>query len=117
MIIKIILILAVLSTASYFLSHRSRAASKAWVKLGFVGFILCAIYAVIRPDDLTVVAQAVGVNRGSDLLLYGLCVVFAFTTLSAYLRLREQETRYTKLARFIALGQARKPSNETDHSQ
>lgn len=110
--IQIILLIATAFLVFYFLSNRRKARAKAGVKLGFLVFIVACIWAVLRPDDLTVVAHWVGVSRGTDLLLYALVVAFMFTTLSAYVRFREQELRYARLARAIALKDAVKPGDD-----
>ena len=67
---------------------------------------------ILRPNDTTVVAHWVGVARGADLMLYGLIIAFVFTTLSAYLRFKDLELRYARLARAIALEGARTPDGE-----
>lgn len=103
LVIQAILVLATVGLVFYFVSNRRKARAKAGVKLGFVCFVALSIWAVLRPDDLTVVANALGVDRGTDLLLYLLVVAFMFTTLSAYIRFREQELRYAQLARAVAL--------------
>ena len=110
-IIQLLLLAAVMALAVFFLSQRRKARAKAWVKMGFLAFIVASVWAVLRPDDLTVVARWVGVNRGTDLLLYALLVAFLFTTLSTYIRLREQELRYARLARAIALKDAVTPTD------
>ena len=102
-LIQVLLLLATGGMALYFLQNRRKARAKAWVKLGFLLFIVAAVWAVLRPDDLTAVANFVGVGRGTDLVLYVLVVAFIFTTLSSYVRFREQELRYAKLARAVAL--------------
>ena len=91
----------------YLLSSRSSAQSKAWVKVGYVLFVIAGIYAILRPDDTTVVANWVGVDRGADLLEYMLIIAFAFTTLSTYVRFKEIELKYAQLARAVALQNAR----------
>ena len=58
------------------------------------------------------VAQLVGVQRGTDLMLYGLIVAFVFVTISSYLRFREQELRFARLARAVALSNAQAPGPE-----
>lgn len=72
-------------------------------------FVLAGIYAVLRPDDTTVVAQWFGVRRGTDLMLYALVMAFCFTTLSTYMRFKDLELRYARLARTIALDSAQAP--------
>ena len=51
------------------------------MKVGYVLFVLAAIYAILRPDDTTVVANWLGVDRGTDLMEYALIIAFVFTTL------------------------------------
>ncbi len=107
--IQTLLIIAALALAAYFLINRKKAQAKAWVKIGFVLFVLAALWAIIRPDDVTVLANWLGVDRGTDLLLYVLVVAFLFTTMSTWIRFREQELRYARLARAVALQNAVKP--------
>lgn len=102
-IVQLLLLAATLVLAFYFLTNRRKARAKAGVKLGFVLFIVAAVWAVLRPDDLTVLANWVGVDRGTDLLLYVLVIAFLFTTMSTWIRFREQELRYARLARAVAL--------------
>lgn len=108
--IEFLLLLAAVVLAVYFLTHRRKAQARAGVKIGFVLFLVAAIWAILRPDDLTVIANFVGVSRGTDLLLYALVVAFMFTTLSTWIRFREQELRYARLARAVALQNAVAPS-------
>lgn len=102
-IVQFLLLAATLVLAFYFLTNRRKARAKAGVKLGFVVFIIAAVWAVLRPDDLTVLANWIGVDRGTDLLLYLLVIAFMFTTMSTWIRFREQELRYARLARAVAL--------------
>lgn len=106
-----LLIAAVLMLLAYLLRSRTNAKTKAWVKVGYLLFVLSAVYAILRPDDTTVVANWLGVDRGADLLSYALVIAFLFTTLSSYLRFKELEVRYARLARAVALQDARTPEN------
>jgi len=107
--IQILLIVAVVTLLIYLLRSRRSAQTKAWVKVGYVLFVFAAVYAIVRPDDTTVVANWLGVDRGSDLLEYALIVAFLFTTLSTYMRFKDLELRYAQLARAVALEGARVP--------
>jgi small membrane protein len=93
----------------YLLRSRGNARSKAWVKVGYVLFVIASIYENIRPDDTTIVANWVGVTRGADLITYMLIIAFAFTTLSTYMRFKDIELKYARLARAVALQNARVP--------
>lgn len=107
--IQLLLIAAILVLLVYLLRSRTNARAKAWVKVGYVLFVVTAVYAVLRPDDTTVIANWLGVDRGADLLTYALTIAFLFTTLSTYLRFKELELRYARLARAVALQNARTP--------
>lgn len=107
--IQVLLIVSIIALLVYLLRSRRSAQSKAWVKVGYVLFVFAGVYAVLRPNDTTVVAHWLGVARGTDLMLYALIIAFSFTTLSTYLRFKDLELRYARLARAIALEGARAP--------
>jgi hypothetical protein len=54
----------------------------------------------------------VGVGRGTDMVLYALVVAFLSFTVTTYLRFRDLETNYTRLARRIALEDVRSPPED-----
>lgn len=112
--IQILLLLAALALAFYFFTNRRKANAKAWVKVGFVGLMLAAVWAILRPDDITLLANWLGVDRGTDLMLYVLIVAFFFTTISTWTRFREQELRYARLARAVALQNAVAPDDTSN---
>ena len=107
--IQALLIIAIIALLVYLLRSRTNARTKAWVKVGGVLFVIAGVYAILRPDDTTVVANWLGVDRGTDLMEYALIIAFVFTTLSTYMRFRDLELRYARLARAIALQGARVP--------
>lgn len=112
--IQALLIMSVLALLVYLLNSRRSARSKAWVKVGFVLFVMAGVYAILRPDDTTVVANWLGVKRGTDLMEYMLIIAFAFTTLSAYMRFKDIELKYARLARAVALQNVRVPVDDAD---
>ena len=112
--IQVLLIAAVVSLLSCLLRSRTNAKAKAWVKVGYLLFVVAAVYAILRPDDTTVLANWLGVDRGTDLLSYALIIAFVFTTLSTYLRFKELELKYARLARAVALQTAQTPQSRSD---
>jgi len=104
-----LLIASIFALVIYLVRSRRSAQSQAWVKIGFVLFVLSGVYAVLRPNDTTVVAHWLGVARGTDLMLYALIIAFSFSTLNTYLRFKDLEVRYARLARAIALDGAQAP--------
>jgi small membrane protein len=105
-LIQGILLAAVVGLLLVFVRNSQEVRVRASKRVGFFAFLLFSAYAVMRPDDVTWVAQLVGVGRGTDLLLYMLVVAFAFAVLNFNLRLRDKEQRLTDLARATALRDA-----------
>jgi hypothetical protein len=110
--IQVLLLVAAMALVVFLLRSRGSVQARAWVKVGYLLFVFAGIYAILRPDDTTVLANLVGVRRGTDLMLYALIIAFAFTTVSAYMRFRDVELRYARLARAIALEGAQQPTDE-----
>ncbi len=106
MLIQYVLILGVLLLLAFFLRNHGTIRTSAGVKVGFLLFLLFGIVAVLRPDDVSTVARYVGVGRGTDLLLYGLVVAFAFAALNTHLHFKELESRYARLVRTVVLREA-----------
>ncbi|MGH4009218.1 MAG: DUF2304 domain-containing protein [Pseudonocardiaceae bacterium] len=106
MIVQIILVLAALGALVYFVRRAHNVRLRASKRIAFFAFIVVNVYAVLRPDDTTWLAQQIGVGRGTDLLLYLLVVAFVFGMLNTYLRQREISNHLTDLARTVALRDA-----------
>ena len=111
MLIQYLLVAASVGLLVLFLRRRGSARTAAGTKLAFVLFVIFGIYAALRPGDVQRLASWLGVGRGTDLLLYALVMVFTFATLNAYLRFKELELRYARLARAIALQHAEPPTD------
>jgi small membrane protein len=110
LVIQVVLIaLVVLVVARLFRSRGARA--QAIRRIGLVVFAAFAAVSILFPDVWTRLAHRVGVGRGADLVLYGLVVAFLSFTVTTYLRFRDLETNYTRLARRIALTEAPRPGD------
>jgi len=109
MLIQYLLILAVVLILIFFLRHHGTSRSGATVKLGFALFLVFGVFAVLAPNQVSRLAGLVGVGRGTDLVLYAIVVAFGFATINTYLRFKEIELRYARLARAIALRSAESP--------
>lgn len=106
MIIKVILIVASVLFLLMLFRHRDRVSLKAGWRVVSVLLVLAAIVCIADPNILQSLADLVGVTRGTDLLLYALVVVFFFTTVGLYFRLREQDRKFVALARALAIESA-----------
>ena len=104
-LIKVVLIVVViLVVARLFRSRGARA--QAIRRIGLVVFAAFAAVSILFPAVWNEIAALVGVGRGTDMVLYALVVAFLSFTVTTYLRFRDLETSYTRLARRIALSEA-----------
>lgn len=108
MLIQIILLCGIVLVALTLL-RRAGARHQAIRRLALVFFGAFAVTSVIFPNIWNAFAEIVGVGRGSDLLLYGTIMVLLGYMATSYIRFRELETRFTKLARRIALDEVPAP--------
>ena len=73
------------------------------------------LYFVWMPEHSTQLAEAVGIGRGVDLILYIWVCLSLIVLLNLHLKLRTQMESITMLARKIALADAR-PARVPSHS-
>jgi hypothetical protein len=105
-IIKWLLIPGIVLAVVVALRSRASLRGQARRKILAVLTVVAGVVAVIFPDLLQALADAVGVTRGTDLLLYVLALVIIYLVGSTGVRFREQESRLVVLARQVALMQA-----------
>ena len=104
-LIQVLLIAVVVAVAAR-LFRSGGARSQAVRRLGLLLFAGFAVVSILVPDVWNRIARLVGVGRGTDMVLYALVVAFLSFTVTTYLRFREFEVRYTRLARRLALDEA-----------
>lgn len=105
--IKLLLLAALALALGSALRNRNTVRFQAGKKLLLLLFVLLAVAAVVRPDLVTAIANAVGVGRGSDLLLYILVMAFLFVVLNVYLKFKDADAREADLVRVLAIAEAR----------
>lgn len=76
---------------------------------------LAGLYFVWQPDSANELANDVGIGRGADLILYVWVILSMLVGLNLHLRLRTQTEHTARLARALALLEARK-GNSADTS-
>lgn len=110
-IIKVVLIV-VFAAFSLFLLLPGRGVRHVAIRrLTMLGLFAVAVIAVVFPSLINDIAQAMGVGRGADLLLYGLIIVVVGNSIVAQRRNRVLESEITKLARQIAITQSKTPTS------
>ena len=104
--IKILLFLGLAMIAVIGLRSPRGARHTALRRIALIVFVGLAGLSVLFPVIWNAAAQAVGVGRGTDLILYILIVAFLLYIETSYLRSRKLEDDITSLARRIALDEA-----------
>jgi hypothetical protein len=103
--IKFLLVPGVVLAVLFSLRSRASLRGQARRKI-FAGLtVVAGVLAVIFPSILQSLADLVGVDRGTDLLLYVLAVVIIYLVGSTSVRFREQESRLVRLSREVALAE------------
>ena len=116
MLIQIFLLSGIAVVAAVLL-RRAGARHQAIRRLALVGFGAFAVTSVVFPNIWNAIAHVVGVGRGTDLLLYGTIMVLLGYMATSYVRFRDLENRFTKLARRIALDEVPVPgSGQNEHA-
>lgn len=105
MIIQFLLAPAVVLAVVLALRSRNSVRGQARRKIVAGMTVVAGVLCVIFPSLLQQSADFVGVDRGTDLLLYALAVVLIYMVGSVSVRFREHEARLTRLARQVALSE------------
>ena len=105
-VIKVVLVIALIVLMGILLVPRKGARPLAIRRLTYLLLLIAAIAAVVFPGSLTWLASLVGVGRGTDLLLYGLVVVFISHSMASKSENAASDQRFTALARRIAIDDA-----------
>ena len=109
MIIKILLIAAALGVGVLVLREKVPRQQEALRRAAGLLVVLAGIIAVLWPDLTTTAANAVGVGRGTDLVLYLLVTVFAYAALTTTQKIHRLQHDITVLTRELALVQPARP--------
>lgn len=110
MIIKVLLVAAALGFAVLLLRERVPGQRLALRRVVGLGLALVGIVAVLFPQLTTYAANAVGVGRGTDLVLYLLVTVFVFNAVTTSQRIHQLEQQVRTLTRELALHRATDPA-------
>lgn len=108
MIMSTLLVLALLCMCFYAYTIMVRGN---FVALLLLLSALTAIFFVIFPDETIVIANKLGVGRGTDLLLYFCFITGAILVLLIHVKFRQQSIMITELARAIAIAEPRRPGD------
>ncbi|MCL2454409.1 MAG: DUF2304 domain-containing protein [Micrococcales bacterium] len=107
--IKILIIVVLFAVVAVMLRAQG-SRNLALRRISIVVFTVAAAASAIFPDVWSTMADALGVGRGTDLLLYLFIMVTLAFIAATYLHFRSVEAQITQLARRIALDEAGFPA-------
>lgn len=107
LLIQIILLAAVAGIAVLLTRSTAGARHQAIRRLCLLLFVVGAAASVIFPQVLSRLANAVGVGRGADLLLYALVIAFLSYISTSHRRMNRMSRQITLLTRELTLAEAR----------
>ena len=110
MMISILLAVALLCVAFY--AYRVMAQGNA-LALPLLLLSFTGIFFVFFPEETIVIANKLGVGRGTDLLLYLCFVTGSILIVLIHIKFRHQSIEITELARAIALASPMRPGKTT----
>ncbi|EWT00209.1 hypothetical protein N865_17610 [Intrasporangium oryzae NRRL B-24470] len=108
-LIQLLLIAGTLVIAWRLLASYGQRA-QALRRIGLLLLAAFAVWSILDPLVWQNLAANLGIGRGADLILYGLVVAFFGYVVTTFRRFRDMETRYTRLARRIALDETVPPT-------
>lgn len=104
--ISILMVIALLCVAFY--AYRVMAQGNMMALLLLL-ISLAAIFFVFFPEETIVIANMLGVGRGTDLLLYFCFIAGIILILLIHVKFRHQSIMITELARALALSNPKYP--------
>ena len=102
--IQFILILGLLTSL---LVYRYAFRSTLRDRILVLSFLFSGLLAVLFPDHTSMIAEFLGVGRGSDLIMYFFFVAAVFFAILFYSKLSRIEDGQTEIVRFLAISTAR----------
>src|ERR1700685_3424195 len=101
----LLLAMFLIGTVLYFTRTRSRLIDRAFV----LAFLLAGVILVSFPETSNWLADALGVGRGVDAVIYFMLVFLSYACLQLYAKIRSQDARLVELARSVAIQNVKFP--------
>lgn len=102
----------IIVTVVLFLLYTFRLRTVLRDRVIFVLIVAAGIGLAVHPDFSTRVANAVGIGRGADLLLYVFLLFSLFQNVHLAARLKTLDAQITRIVRHAAIAGAERPRGE-----
>lgn len=111
LVFQILLVACVIALSIYTLRSEPGTVHLAVRRAFLMVTAFIAVYFVVFPGSLSELASFFGVGRGTDLLVYGLVIIFLLSAISQRRQILAGQRISTKLAREIAITNALRDNN------
>lgn len=91
--------------------QRTRGRVSTRIAVAWSSLWIAAAYVVLNPELTRVVANALGINRGADLVFYLAILANFIAFFTVHLRLRRFEADLTQIVRELALRAPKEPAS------
>ena len=109
MIVQSLLTIALVVSLLYIFGQKRLLGT---IRLSLYAVICAGLFFVWSPDQSTAIANHLGVGRGVDLIYYIWIVLSLAVFVNIHLKLRENTSLVTQLARQIAIAEAQRNLSE-----
>jgi hypothetical protein len=89
MILKLFLIFAVLALGFWLIKERQSIRVRAWQKIIILFFVIGTIITIVFPGISLKIAKFAGLNRSTDLIVYGTIVLLLFVIANVYIKFQD----------------------------
>ncbi len=114
---KVLILLALILITRLILRRPKSASHLAMRRLAMLILIVFACFAVVFPSTLNSLAYLIGIEKGINLLVYGLALTFFAQMATSYRRDTDAEVKLTQLARAVALADVQRRLAHTHDTQ
>lgn len=114
MIIQIVLSLSIFIITIWWIRNRKLPQISALSKIILILILMSGFFIIFNPDIATLIANRVGVGRGSDLLIYINTILIFYLILTLSLGFRDLRNDIAKIVREIAMNQGFRDKHKKD---
>ncbi len=114
MILKLFLIISIATFGIWLLKARKTARVRAWQKLIVVVFVIGVVVVTLSPALSTQIALFFGLNRATDVIVYGTIVLLLFVTANIYLKFQDLHNQLVKIGRDQAIQEGLRTNQNWD---
>ena len=103
MILKLFLIITITYFGFWLIKERKTVRVRAWQKIIILLFVFGTIVVTLLPNLSLQVALLIGLNRATDLIVYGTIILLLFIAANIYLKFQDLQSQISRIAREVSI--------------